>query len=190
VTYTALLDANVLHPMVLCDLLIRLSQHGLYRARWSRRILNEVIRSIARRRPDLSLSKLERRIDMMNRAVADAEIDESEELTASLSAFGNDAHVVAAAILGRADVIVTSNLADFPAAALRPYKLVAQSPDDFLIDQWELSSEVVLQALHEQAMALINPPMSPSDVLERMRASVPRFAALVLDRLHAEKETL
>jgi hypothetical protein len=80
VTYTALLDANVLHPMVLCDLLIRLSQHGLYRARWSRRILDEVVRSVIRRRADLSPSKLERRIDMMNQAVADAEVEESEEL--------------------------------------------------------------------------------------------------------------
>ena len=32
---TALLDANVLHPMVLCDLLIRLALAGYYRPRWS-----------------------------------------------------------------------------------------------------------------------------------------------------------
>jgi predicted nucleic acid-binding protein len=170
VTYTALLDANVLHPMVLCDLLIRLAQHGLFRARWSRRILNEVVRSIARRRTDLPLSKLERRIDMMNQAVADAEVEESEELTGALSVFGDDAHVVAAAILGRADVIVTSNLVDFPSAALRPF--------------------IVLQALREQAAALTHPAMSPSDVVDRLRPSVPRFAAVVHAALNDEEETL
>jgi predicted nucleic acid-binding protein len=189
VAYTALLDANVLHPMVLCDLLIRLSQHGLYRARWSRRILDEVVRSIARRRTDIPLSKLEHRIDMMNQAVADAEVEESEHLTASLSVFGNDAHVVAAAIMGRADVIVTSNLSDFPSAALQPYNLVAQSPDGFLVDQWGLRPEIVLQALRDQAAALTRPAMSPSEVADRLLPSVPRFAALVLAALN-EEETL
>jgi predicted nucleic acid-binding protein len=190
VTYTALLDANVLHPMVLCDLLIRLAQHGLFRARWSRRILNEVVRSIARRRTDLPLSKLERRIDMMNQAVADAEVEESEELTGALSVFGDDAHVVAAAILGRADVIVTSNLVDFPSAALRPFHLVAQSPDGFLMDQWGFRPDIVLQALREQAAALTHPAMSPSDVVDRLRPSVPRFAAVVHAALNDEEETL
>jgi hypothetical protein len=171
--------------MVLCDLLIRLSQHGLYRARWSRRILDETIRSIARRRPDLSASKLERRIDMMNVAIADAEIEDLELLadSGSLAVFGADSHVVAAAILGRVDVIVTSNLADFPSAELQPYHLVAQSPDEFLLHQWDLDFEVVLKVLHEQAAALAHPPMSASDVVERLRPTAPRFAALVSPRL-------
>ena len=58
---TALLDANVLHPMVLCDLLIRLAQRGLYRALWTREILAEVVATVLRRRPDLSVELLRKR---------------------------------------------------------------------------------------------------------------------------------
>jgi hypothetical protein len=86
-------------------------------------------------------------------------------------------------------VIVTSNLADFPSAALRPYHLVAQSPDDFLMDQWGLRSDIVLQVLHEQAAALTQPAMSPFAVVDRLRPSAPCFAALVLAALNDEEGT-
>jgi hypothetical protein len=58
--------------MVLCDLLIRLAQRGLYRALWSREILEEVVRSIARRRPDLSVTLLRKRTAAMQAALQDA----------------------------------------------------------------------------------------------------------------------
>lgn len=49
----ALLDANVLYPARLWDLLIRLDVAGLYQARWSERILDECFRNLIRDRPDL-----------------------------------------------------------------------------------------------------------------------------------------
>jgi len=55
--FTALYDANVLHPASLRDLLIRLGQTGLFRARWTEQILDETIESILRRRPDLDPAK-------------------------------------------------------------------------------------------------------------------------------------
>jgi hypothetical protein len=45
-----------------------------------------------------------------------------------------DRHVLAAAIAGRAPVIVTWNLKDFPPQDLQPYGVTSQSPDDFLSD--------------------------------------------------------
>ena len=58
-----LLDANALHPIVLCDLLIRLGRKGLYQPLWSQAILEETNRSILRRRADLSPDVLGRRLD-------------------------------------------------------------------------------------------------------------------------------
>ena len=66
---TALLDANVLHPMVLCDLLIRLAQRGLNRALWTREILAEVIATVLGRRPDLSVKLLRKRTAAMQAAL-------------------------------------------------------------------------------------------------------------------------
>ena len=62
----------------------------------------------------------------------------------------DDRHVVAAARAGRADVIVTDNLADFPPAAL-PAPLVRQSMDDFLLDTLDLRPGPVIAAVRAVA---------------------------------------
>ena len=68
--FTALYDANVLHPASLRDLLIRLGQTGLFRARWTQQILDETTESILRRRPDLDAGRLARTRALMCEAVA------------------------------------------------------------------------------------------------------------------------
>jgi PIN domain len=187
VAYTALLDANVLHPMALCDLLIRLAQYGLYRGRWSRHILAETVDSIQRRRPDISHQSLDRRVQRMNAAVADAEIEGYDGPIPSLAIFGADAHVVAAAIVGRVDVIVTQNVDDFPIDQLRPYHIDVQAPDEFLLAQWGLRPDIVWKAIEEQAAALRNPPMTPTAVVTSLSKSVPRFTDALSIRRHEPK---
>jgi predicted nucleic acid-binding protein len=118
---TALLDANVLHPMVLCDLLIRLALSGFYRPLWSDEILHEVVRSIHGRRPDLSLELLQKRVEKMKRVLPDATVSGYERLLPDLAMLGSDAHVLAAAAEGGANVIVTFNTTDFAAAIRSRY---------------------------------------------------------------------
>jgi len=40
-----------------------------------------------------------------------------------------------------AEVVVTFNLDDFPERSLKPFDLTAIHPDDFLLDQLDLSRE-------------------------------------------------
>jgi hypothetical protein len=148
---TALLDANVLHPMVLCDLLIRLAQRGLYRALWTREILAEVVATVLRRRPDLSAELLQKRTAAMQAALQDATIEGYEALVPSLPELGADAHVAAAALFGQADVIVTSNIRDFPEHVLDRYGIAALLPDDFLGLQWWVDPAAVAETLVQQA---------------------------------------
>ena len=56
----AVLDANVLYPARLRDLLVRLAIAGLYRARWSERILDECFHNLFADRPDLPVEHLDR----------------------------------------------------------------------------------------------------------------------------------
>ena len=176
---TALLDANVLHPMVLCDLLVRLAQRGFYRALWTREILEEVVATVLRRRPDLSVRLLRKRTAAMQAALQDATVKGYEALIPSLDKLGADAHVVAAAVFGQADIIVTSNIRDFPESVLDPYGIAAVLPDDFLLQQWWVDAVAVVDTLVQQAHTTTRPPLAPDDILTRLRFMAPSFVKLV-----------
>lgn len=119
--FTAIFDACVLYPAPLRDLLMSLALTGLFRAKWTAAIHEEWIGNLLRNRDDLTRPQLERTRDLMDRAVPDALVAGYEELIDPLTLPDpDDRHVLAAAIRGRADVIVTSNLKDFPETALKP----------------------------------------------------------------------
>jgi hypothetical protein len=89
--------------------------------------------------------------------------------------------VVAAAIKGGAQAIITANLTDFPAAALGPLGLEAVHPDDFLLDQLDLSPPTILQVIREQAAHTRRPSLTPQDLTTLLgRAGVPGFADEIL----------
>jgi hypothetical protein len=70
--FVVIYDACVLYPAPLRDLLIRLAQSGIVRARWSSQILDECFRSILEQRPDLKPEALARTRALMAEAVADS----------------------------------------------------------------------------------------------------------------------
>ncbi|HET9643812.1 MAG TPA: PIN domain-containing protein, partial [Burkholderiaceae bacterium] len=98
-----------------------------------------------------------RRRDAMHAAIADWEVPHEAwcRLVPCLQLpDANDVHVLAAAIAGHADCIVTSNLKDFPEQLLAPFGLQAIHPDEFLIAQLDLDELTVLAAFKEQRRRL------------------------------------
>jgi PIN domain-containing protein len=175
---TALLDANVLHPMSLCDLLLRLALDDFYRPLWSREILAETARSIHGRRPDLDPQRLARRMQTMEEAFPGALVEGYEAHLPSLAVLGKDAHVLAAAIAGDADVIVTSNLKDFPRDILQGFNITAVSPDGFLLQHWLQDPAGVWRVLLAQAAATKRPPLTVDVVLENLQPVAAEFVRL------------
>src|SRR3954453_1695815 len=91
------------------------------------------MRALLRNRPDLSRQKLERTRRLMDSHAADALVTGYEDLIPGLQLPDpDDRHVLAAAIRGRADVIVTANLRDFPAEHIASFGIEAQHPDEFI----------------------------------------------------------
>lgn len=179
--YSALLDSCVLVPNALCDTLLRLAERDFYRPLWSRRILDETHWALRRVHPDLPDERLVRRLDIMNATFEDAMVEGWEPVTAGLDLpDDDDRHVLAAAIQGGAQVIVTFNTKDFPADRLAPSGVAASHPDEFLLDQLDLHPGLVVQVLTEQAVALRNPPSDLAGVVNRLeRCQVPEFAHAV-----------
>jgi hypothetical protein len=173
--YTAVLDACALVPIAPADTLLRVAEKGLYRPLWSERILTEAQEAIEEIHPGIDVSK---RFASKREAFGGAMVTGWEELEPGIRLPDpEDRHVVAAAVRGGADAIVTANLADFPAAALSPLGLEAVHPDDFLLDQLDLSPPTILQVIREQAAHTKKPPLTPHDLTTLLgRAGIPGFA--------------
>jgi len=163
---SALLDANVLYSAGLRDFLLRLADQYLYTPLWSADIHAEWMRSVLADRPDLTAAALERTRAVMDRHFPTAVVTGYSARTAGLDLpDGGDLHVLAAAIEGGADLIVTHNLRDFPTDRLALFGLAAQHPDAFIVDLLEADPEAVLAAVRDHRSALKNPPRSAAEHL-------------------------
>ena len=146
--YTAVLDACVLYQLAIADSLISIAVTGLFAAKWTQKIEEEWIESLEKNRPDLK-GKLATRRDSMREAVPDWEISEAawNSIASSLTLPDpNDVHVLAAAIAGHADCIVTRNQRDFPASIMDVHGIDILDPDEFIINQWDLENVPVMAA--------------------------------------------
>ena len=83
--FVVIYDACVLYPAPLRDLLVRVAQAGVVRARWTTEILDECFRSILKQRPELQPQALVRTRELMTQAVADCMVEGYEPLIAGLT---------------------------------------------------------------------------------------------------------
>ncbi len=107
----------------------------------------------------------------MNEAVRDCLVTGWEELITSHSLPNpDDRHVLAAAIRAGAGIIVTYNLADFPAETLARFDIEARHPDDFLLGLLDLAPGVVCAAVKRQRESLQNPPKTAEELLATLES--------------------
>jgi len=165
--FTAVFDACVLYPAPLRDLLLRVATTDQFRARWTEKIHQEWTQNLLANRQDITNAQLQRTVELMNKAVPDCLVENYEDLIDSLELPDpNDRHVLAAAIKCQADVIVTSNVRDFPEDILQKYHIDVQSPDVFLSHLFDLNSTAFCSAVRQQRASLKNPSYTAAELLE------------------------
>ncbi len=178
----ALLDACVLYPTVLREILIGVARAGLYTPLWSDRILEEWARATVKLGPGAEeIARGE--IAVLRSEFPAASIALKTGLEARLHLPDPaDIHVFAAAIAGGADVIVTSNAQDFPRHVLAEEGLRRMDPDEFLRSLHDKAPDAVAEAAEKvraRAEALSGEPQPIRALLKRAR--LPRLGKL-LDR--------
>jgi hypothetical protein len=142
-----------------CPCRLRVAEKRLYRPLWSDRILAEAQAATEEIHPGMDAGK---RSAQMREAFDDALVTGWEKLEPGIRLPDqDDRHVLAAAVRGGAQGIITANTKDFPAAALEPLGLEAVRPDNFLLDQPDLSPPTILQVIREQAARTRRPPLTP-----------------------------
>ena len=170
--FIAVLDACLLYPAPLRDLLLSMADEGLFKPKWSVEIQDEWSRNLLANRPDLKKEQLQSTIRGMDLAFPDSNVENYESLISSITLPDvNDRHVVAAAIRSKANVIVTYNLKDFPHSVTSEFDLEIQHPDIFLINVFDLNPGKATDAFKKLVKRLKNPPKSYADVLEKLAKS-------------------
>jgi predicted nucleic acid-binding protein len=169
--------------------LLEAASAGVYRPLWSSEILAELDRTLrllqARRgmAPEETDAYLVRLFRQMETSFPDALVTDWESLVDAVRLPDpGDRHVVAAARAGRADVIVTDNVADFPPGAL-PAPLVRQSLDEFLLGSLDLYPGQVISAVHAVAgrTGRSGPAMTARDIAVYLQArGMPAFGGRLL----------
>lgn len=173
--FPAFFDACTIYGITLSDLLLRLADEGVFRPLWSDEVLDEVRRNAVD--GGIDAAGIDRRLAMMRTYFPNALVTGHDDLVDGLTCDPKDRHVLAAAVRGSADVLVTFNLRDFPPSSLAALDVEAVHPDEFLLDQLDLYPGAVTRVLSELAEDYVDPPQSILDVLETLRrAGVPRFA--------------
>jgi predicted nucleic acid-binding protein len=179
VRYTALLDACVLFPIATCNALMSVAGTGIFAAKWTARIDDEWMDSLALAK-GIEVDKLARRRDLMHAACPDWEVPlvAWQPLEACIELpDSDDRHVLAAAMAGHADCIVTANLKDFPSDVLEPLGIEVLHPDAFLVAQIELAPLHVLPAFKAMRARHLNPAVTPEQFADSLaRAGLVRTA--------------
>lgn len=136
-----MLDTCVLYPAVLRDFLLALAARGLYVPLWSDGVAAEWLHLVARRNP-AERAEVQALLMRMAARWPEGRLEPGVPELLDLPDPA-DRHVLAAAVAGGADLILTDNWRDFPRAALAPHGLRAITPDDFVMQLWLDAPEVV-----------------------------------------------
>jgi predicted nucleic acid-binding protein len=168
VRFTAVLDTNVVYPVIIRDILLWFGHYDLYTPKWSEHIFQEWKKVMLEK--GVREADADNRINKVNQAFPDALVINYKGLIHKLELPDiNDRHVLAAAIKVNANLIVTNNIKDFPRHYLQSFGLNAKTADDFLTDIIDLNQEQAVAAFKEMVLNKKNPKMDDLEVLNQLR---------------------
>ncbi|MEO6719400.1 MAG: PIN domain-containing protein [Ferruginibacter sp.] len=170
VRFIAVLDTNIIYPVIIRDILLWFAHYDLYTPKWSEHIFDEWKRVMIEK--GVSDEEADKRIGKANEAFPDALVQNYKGLIEPLKLPDkDDRHVLAAAIKTNANLIVTNNIKDFPEEYLQSFGLSAKTADDFLPDIIDLNQEQAIAAFKEMVLNKKNPRMDEFEVLNQLRNS-------------------
>lgn len=152
------IDASVLYAEPVRSLLLWVATGGGFTPLWTQRILDET-RSNLLQEDVITAEQWSRLRDAMCEAFPDATIDQPavDAVTPTMPNHEKDRHVLAAAVVGGADIVVTSNLRHFRRSDLEPLGKRALNPDELLCEVLAAAPSSVLDAIRLQADVMRKP---------------------------------
>jgi predicted nucleic acid-binding protein len=188
------LDASVLYQELIRNLLLWIAAEGGLDPFWTERILDETRRNLIEDGV-LEPEQWERLRAAMLAAFPDAILDQAaaDAIEHEMPNDEKDRHVLAAAVAGNVELVITSNLRHFDGADLDKVRKQAMSPDQLLCELLATEPTVVHAAMERLVMVMRIPrPWSIPELLGRLAglghgdAIAPRFAKAAVAKLGIE----
>jgi predicted nucleic acid-binding protein len=175
-----LIDACVLYPTVLREIVLGLAASGMFTPLWSARILEEWARAAGKLGAgEEAVARGE--IALIRARWPEAEVAVQPATEARLwLPDADDVHVLAAAIDGQADALLTLNTRDFPKRALDAEAILLRHPDEFLMELHARAPDAVrrsVAAVHGEAERLSGEDLPLRALLKRAR--LPRLGKML-----------
>ena len=187
--FVAFLDTCVLYPPTLRDVLLTFAEAGIFQVRWSPDVLDELegvfVKHAKIYEGKNPVAGAQYVIKNMTNAFPDAFIEKSqyEQLVSAMTNDEKDRHVLAAAIVSRADILVTFNKKHFQIEK-GLYHLEVQGPDEFLCYQLDLSPGKFFKHLGNLATQRREPMNTARGILKKLGNIVPNFTEAALEIIH------
>ena len=160
------LDACVLYPVVIRDLLLTLATLDVFEPRWTEAILDEMTRNVLADHPNIDPAHfVAGSVGAMRRAFPAASVEGYELLLGDMDNHPKDRHVAAAALHIGAAAVVTYNVRDFDSELLRQRGIAIITPPQLVGELVDDEPSVVALAVRAMAARKKRPPMSPADVV-------------------------
>ncbi|MEA5616416.1 PIN domain-containing protein [Cronbergia sp. UHCC 0137] len=177
---SVVLDSCVIYPMPLRDTLMRAAEAELYELYFSQEILDGATRNLVKdgKMKNAQAANLQEEI---KRYFPEAMVEVPEHLVVKMTNNPDDRHVIAAAIVAKAEVIVTVDMDGFPSEALAPWGIEAWHADDFLVYLDEQNPGTMIKIIWEQSNQL-KVPKSVPEIIDKLETTnlnrknrVPKF---------------
>lgn len=149
----AVLDANVLYPQWLRDVMLTLAAMGYFDPVWSQTIIDEMRRNVLADHPDIAPDRFDAvTIAALRQAFPDAWVHVDPALIAQMDNAPGDRHVLATAVASRAQMVVTANITDLQSARwVDSGRIVIETPSTFLTTVLDDHQDLMADALYELA---------------------------------------
>lgn len=171
-------DTNILYGGALRDILIDMAIAGAIELRWSPTVLDELCIALVRNREDYTQAKALKLVAAMTEVLPEALVIPPDDARIVGLPDAGDEHVVGAATHGECDLILTFNLADFPAELVAP--VAVGHPDAFLLEQVAAEPTTVIGVIDHIRRELRSPPMDREVYCDGLaRAGLPHTAELM-----------
>lgn len=172
----AVLDANVLVPIVACDFLLTAFEHHLFEPIVSSTVLDEVERTMIKDFPQFDPGALRRRVEHMRAALDDQTVHTKVVDGVPDTINPKDLHVVAAALVGQASFVVTNDNALRSEIAGSALDLEPLDGADFAMRLWEASPSAVAEVVDAMIAKRRRRPVSAAKMANQLRVHFPAIA--------------